>query len=59
MIRQLDRQPKCCPCCRHRYRPRPQAKLLSATIRLFADGGTADRGMPFYTVIYGSEDKRP
>jgi len=32
-------------------------KFLNATIRLFADSGTRDRGMPYYTVIYGSEGK--
>jgi hypothetical protein len=30
-------------------------KFLTATIRLFADSGAGDKGMPFYTVIYGSE----
>jgi hypothetical protein len=32
-------------------------KLLTATIRLFGDSGAGDKGMPFYTVIYGSEGK--
>ncbi len=30
-------------------------KLLTAAIRLFADSGASDKGMPFYTVIYGAE----
>jgi hypothetical protein len=33
-------------------------KFLAATIRLFGDSGAQDRGMPFYTVIYGAEGKR-
>jgi hypothetical protein len=33
-------------------------KLLTATIRLFGDSGTAEHGMPFYTVIYGAEGSR-
>jgi hypothetical protein len=32
-------------------------KFLTATIRLFADSGAGDKGMPFYTVIYGSEGR--
>jgi hypothetical protein len=32
-------------------------KFLTATIRLFGDSGANDRGMPFYTVIYGSEGR--
>jgi len=32
-------------------------KLLTATIRLFADSGAKEKGMPFYTVIYGAEGK--
>jgi hypothetical protein len=32
-------------------------KFLTATIRLFGDSGAGDKGMPFYTVIYGSEGK--
>ncbi len=32
-------------------------KFLTATIRLFGDSGVGDKGMPFYTVIYGSEGK--
>jgi hypothetical protein len=28
--------------------------FLTATIRLFGDSGTKDKGMPFYTVIYGA-----
>jgi hypothetical protein len=28
-------------------------KFLTATIRLFGDSGTVDKGMPYYTVIYG------
>jgi hypothetical protein len=32
-------------------------KFLTATIRLFGDCGAGDKGMPFYTVIYGSEGK--
>lgn len=32
-------------------------KLLTATIRLFGDSGANERGMPFYTVIYGAEGK--
>jgi hypothetical protein len=32
-------------------------KLLTATIRLFADSGAEEKGMPFYTVIYGAEGK--
>jgi hypothetical protein len=31
--------------------------LLTATIRLFADSGAQDKGMPFYTVICGAEGK--
>jgi hypothetical protein len=30
-------------------------KLLNATIRLFGDSGAKDKGMPFYTVIFGAE----
>jgi hypothetical protein len=30
-------------------------KFLAATIRLFGDSGAGDKGMPFYTVIYGAE----
>lgn len=30
-------------------------KLLTATIRLFADSGANGLGMPFYTVIYGAD----
>jgi hypothetical protein len=30
-------------------------KFLTATIRLFGDSGANGQGMPFYTVIYGSE----
>lgn len=33
-------------------------KFLTATIRLFGDSGAQDKGMPFYTVIYGSEGRR-
>lgn len=33
-------------------------KFLTATIRLFADSGAGDKGMPYYTVIYGAEGKR-
>jgi hypothetical protein len=33
-------------------------KFLTATIRLFADSGAGDKGMPFYTVIYGSEGRQ-
>jgi len=29
----------------------------TATIRLFGDSGVGDKGMPFYTVICGSEGK--
>jgi hypothetical protein len=29
-------------------------RFLTATIRLFGDSGAGDKGMPFYTVIYGS-----
>jgi len=32
-------------------------RFLTATIRLFGDSGAGDKGMPFYTVIYGSEVK--
>jgi hypothetical protein len=32
-------------------------KFSTATIRLFGDSGAGDKGMPFYTVIYGSEGK--
>lgn len=32
-------------------------KFLTATIRLFGDSGGNDKGMPFYTVIYGAEGK--
>ena len=32
-------------------------KFQTATIRLFSDSGAGDKGMPFYTVIYGSEGK--
>lgn len=32
-------------------------KFLTATIRLFGDSGAKDKGMPYYTVIYGSEGK--
>jgi hypothetical protein len=32
-------------------------KFLTATIRLFGDSGAGDKGMPFYTVIYGAEGK--
>jgi hypothetical protein len=32
-------------------------KFLTATIRLFGDSGAGDKGMPFYTVIYGSEGR--
>jgi hypothetical protein len=32
-------------------------KFLTASIRLFGDSGANDKGMPFYTVIYGSEGK--
>ena len=32
-------------------------KFQTATIRLFGDSGANDKGMPFYTVIYGSEGK--
>lgn len=35
----------------------PNTKFLTATIRLFADSGAQDKGMPFYTVIYGAEGK--
>jgi HNH endonuclease len=35
----------------------PNTKFLTATIRLFADSGAKDKGMPFYTVIYGAEGK--
>jgi HNH endonuclease len=34
------------------------AKLLGATIRLFGDSGFQDKGMPFYTAIYGAEGAR-
>jgi hypothetical protein len=33
-------------------------KLLTAAIRLFGDSGSGDKGMPFYTVIVGSEGRR-
>jgi hypothetical protein len=33
-------------------------KFLTATIRLFGDSGSGDKGMPYYTVIYGAEGKR-
>jgi hypothetical protein len=32
-------------------------KLLTATVRLFGDSGAGDKGMPFYTVIHGSEGR--
>jgi hypothetical protein len=32
-------------------------KFLTATIRLFGDSGAQDKGMPFYTVIYGAAGK--
>jgi hypothetical protein len=32
-------------------------KFLTATIRLFGDSGANGQGMPFYTVIYGSEGR--
>jgi hypothetical protein len=32
-------------------------KFLTATIRLFGDSGAKDKGMPYYTVVYGSEGK--
>jgi hypothetical protein len=32
-------------------------KFLTATIRLFGDSGTTEKGMPFYTVIYGAEGR--
>lgn len=32
-------------------------RFLTATIRLFADSGADDNGMPYYTVIYGSEGR--
>ena len=32
-------------------------KFLTATIRLFGNSGANDKGMPFYTVIYGSEGR--
>ncbi len=35
----------------------PHTNYLTATIRLFADSGAQNRGMPFYTVIYGAEGK--
>jgi hypothetical protein len=35
----------------------PNTKFLTATIRLFGDSGTKDKGMPFYTVIDGAEGK--
>lgn len=34
-----------------------RTRFLTATIRLFSDSGAGDKGMPFYTVIYGSEGK--
>jgi hypothetical protein len=34
-----------------------RTKFLVAQIRLFGDSGAGDKGMPFYTVIYGSEGK--
>lgn len=34
-----------------------RTKFLTATIRLFGDSGAGDKGMPFYTVIYGSEGR--
>lgn len=37
--------------------PRQKVKLLAATIRLFADSGTPERGMPYYTVLYGAEGR--
>ena len=33
-------------------------KLLVAEIRLFGDSGTAECGMPFYTVLVGAEGRR-
>jgi hypothetical protein len=33
-------------------------KLLTAAVRLFADSGSGDKGMPFYTVIVGAEGRR-
>lgn len=33
-------------------------KLLTAPIRLFGDSGAGDKGMPFYTVIFGAEGRR-
>jgi hypothetical protein len=35
----------------------PNTRFLTATIRLFGDSGAKDKGMPFYTVIYGAEGK--
>jgi hypothetical protein len=32
-------------------------RFLTAIIRLFGDSGAGDKGMPFYTIIYGSEGK--
>jgi hypothetical protein len=32
-------------------------KLLTAPIRLFGDSGAGDKGMPFYTVIFGAEGR--
>jgi hypothetical protein len=32
-------------------------KFQTAIIRLFGDSGAGDKGMPFYTVIYGSEGR--
>jgi hypothetical protein len=32
-------------------------KFLTAAIRLFADSGVGDKGMTYYTVIYGAEGK--
>ena len=32
-------------------------KFLTATIRLFGDSGAKEKGMPFYTVIYGAEGR--
>jgi len=33
-------------------------KLLTAAIRLFGDSGAGDKGMPFYTVIFGAAGRR-
>jgi hypothetical protein len=33
-------------------------KFLTAAIRLFGDSGAGDKGMPFYTVIYGAEGRQ-